>query len=373
MLTIKELNAEGGQKNIYPSNQRIKLDYTIEKAEDRIKEVRKILSNMERKPTNYQLEILTNYIEDAYTLKERKEHGLLNNNRRATINKRETSFEGLVEKFENGEDGVYNLINENKNLFLTPKVSISAKDVAEVPGLAELREAIEQMKEICDCAQGKDKFIAKKNLIDMQQTQYILKDNYQQPVHASNFIKTIASFSLDEHITLDENDEPISDGIVNYFDPKHVAAILANYSGLKQEADAHFESDFFYFLIDFDRIADAALQDFPVYEAIVTYKIDGMRNADIAERLLEEFGFTYSQSYLSVLWKHKIPEIIADKAKEQWLIYHYTFEDYGKWKKCSRCGQIKLMHNRWFSKNNDSEDGYYSICKCCRKKKGAKK
>jgi hypothetical protein len=33
----------------------------------------------------------------------------------ATINKRETSFEGLASQFENGEDGIYELITDNKN------------------------------------------------------------------------------------------------------------------------------------------------------------------------------------------------------------------------------------------------------------------
>lgn len=43
-----------------------------------------------------------------------------------TINKRETSFEGLVSKFENGEDGIYNMMLDNdKNVILTPKVSIT--------------------------------------------------------------------------------------------------------------------------------------------------------------------------------------------------------------------------------------------------------
>jgi len=32
-----------------------------------------------------------------------------------TINKRETSFEGLVGKLENGEDGIYNMVSDNKN------------------------------------------------------------------------------------------------------------------------------------------------------------------------------------------------------------------------------------------------------------------
>ena len=46
---------------------------------------------------------------------EKKEKKLLTENRMATVNKRETSFEGLVSQLENGEDGIYNLITENKN------------------------------------------------------------------------------------------------------------------------------------------------------------------------------------------------------------------------------------------------------------------
>jgi len=38
-----------------------------------------------------------------------------------TINRRETSFEGLVSKFETGEDGIYNMIINDKNVLLTPK------------------------------------------------------------------------------------------------------------------------------------------------------------------------------------------------------------------------------------------------------------
>ena len=50
---------------------------------------------------------------------------------------------------------------------------------------------------------------------------------------------------------------------------------------------------------------------------------------------------------------------------------HYTEEERGKWKRCSKCGQIKLANNRFFSKNNTSKDGWYSICKECRNKKGS--
>jgi hypothetical protein len=63
---------------------------------------------------------------------EKKEKKIITENRMATINKRETSFEGLVSKFENGEDGVYNLMTKNKNIIFQPKVTITKKDLEEI-------------------------------------------------------------------------------------------------------------------------------------------------------------------------------------------------------------------------------------------------
>lgn len=45
---------------------------------------------------------------------ERKRRKILTENRLTTVNKRETSFEGLVSQLENGEDGIYNLITDDK-------------------------------------------------------------------------------------------------------------------------------------------------------------------------------------------------------------------------------------------------------------------
>ena len=81
----------------------LKLDYSIPTQEGRVEYVNKILANLERKPTAKYLEILGSYIMDAMTKEERKASGILTENRMVTINKRETSYEGLVEKFENGE------------------------------------------------------------------------------------------------------------------------------------------------------------------------------------------------------------------------------------------------------------------------------
>jgi hypothetical protein len=60
---------------------------------------------------------------------------------------------------------------------------------------------------------------------------------------------------------------------------------------------------------------------------------------------------------------------LADQAKKDYLNWYFTIKEKGKWKKCSRCQEIKLAHNEFFSKNNSSKDGFYSICKCCRNQK----
>jgi uncharacterized OB-fold protein len=61
--------------------------------------------------------------------------------------------------------------------------------------------------------------------------------------------------------------------------------------------------------------------------------------------------------------------MIAATAKDRFLDWYYLSEERGVYKKCNRCGQIKLARNEYFSKNRTSKDGWYSICKECRNKK----
>ena len=61
--------------------------------------------------------------------------------------------------------------------------------------------------------------------------------------------------------------------------------------------------------------------------------------------------------------------MIAKQGENDYLIWYFTNVKKGIWKKCSRCGELKLAHNNFFSKNKTSKDGYYSICKDCRNTK----
>lgn len=348
-----------------------KLDYSIESPQERVKFVEKIIAETPPEQlTNRYLEILSDYIIFAMTKEERKQKRILTDNRMVTINKRETSFQGLVSKLENGEDGIYNMIANDKNIIFTPKISITQKDIDEIPGLKQLREAIDTVEKAEKAATGKRKYALKKQLIEMRQDQYTMKNAYRQPIYCMNIIKSFSKIDLDEKITITEDGEVKSNGLITFFNPKHISALLCNYSRLKEDVWSKFYSDSYFMMEDLDVLIEGTLKEkYPLYYDLVIFKIDGKSNAEIQTLLNERHGIKHSQEYISSLWRNKIPKLLAEQAQEDYLLWHFTIEEKGKWKKCSRCGEVKLAHNRFFSKNKTSKDGFYSICKCCRNKK----
>lgn len=74
----------------------MKLDYSLETPEERKELVEKIIAETPDLNSSY-LEVLADYLLIAAEKKERKEKKILTENRLATINKRETSFEGLAD------------------------------------------------------------------------------------------------------------------------------------------------------------------------------------------------------------------------------------------------------------------------------------
>lgn len=347
-----------------------KLDYTLESPEERKQLVEKILEECPN-PTPQYLETLADYLVLCMEKQEKKERKLLTENRMATVNKRETSFEGLVSQLENGEDGIYGMISNDKNQIFQPKVMITKKDVEEVPGLAQLREAIKMWEQKLKTASGRDAFIIKTAIIELRKDQYILKDAYRKPIIPKNITRSKHFIPLESDFDFDDEGYVIPEG-VSLCDPKVVSAILCNYSLMKQESWGEFEKDLWYLMQEFDEVADAALKDYPLYDRICEYKVDGLQNIDIQEKIQMEFGIKHSVEYISSLWRNKIPKLIASEAEDRLLNWYFLNEMKGKYKKCSRCGEIKLAHNKYFSKNKTSKDGFYSICKKCRNSKAKK-
>lgn len=345
----------------------LKLDYTLESPEERRELVEKILAETPN-PSEAYLETLADYLVLCMEKQEKKERKLLTDNRMATVNKRETSYEGLVSQLENGEDGIYNMMTNNKNTIFQPKVMITKQDVEEIPGMQQLRDAIKMWETKLKSASGREAFIIKSTIIELRKDQYILKNAYRKPIVPNKITRSRHDIPLEDDFWFDDEGYIVPEG-VSLCNPKVVSAILCNYSLCKQESWGEFEKDLWYLMDDFDRVADAALKDYPLYERIVEYKIDGLQNIDIQEKIQTEFGIKHSLEYISSLWRNKIPKIIASEAEDRLLNWYFMNEMKGKYKKCSRCGQVKLAHNKYFSKNKTSRDGFYSICKCCRNAK----
>ena len=347
----------------------IKLDYSLQTPEERNELVQRILNEQRDEPlSNAYLEVLADYLILCMEKQERRERNILTDNRMTTVNKRETSFEGLVSQFENGEDGIYNLMTEDKNQIFQPKVSITKKDLEEIEPLKQLREAIEYWEEKLKTTEGKDAFTIKRTLIELRKDQYVIKNAYRKPIVFTQAIKSKNFIPLEGEITLDEEGYCKSKGVV-LTDPAVCSAVLCNYSKLKQDSYDNFESDTWYLIYDFENVCDKALEKYPLYMRIVECKIDGMQNIDIQETLQMEFGIKHSLEYISSLWRKKIPALIASAAEDIYLDWYYMNVEKGQYKKCSRCGEVKLAHNKYFSKNKTSKDGFYSICKNCRNSK----
>ena len=345
----------------------LKLDYTLESPEERKQLVEKILEENPN-PSEAYLETLADYLVLCMEKQERKERRLLTENRMATVNKRETSFEGLVSQLENGEDGIYNMITNNKNVIFQPKVVITKADVEEIPGLKELREAIKYWETRLKTASGRDAYIIKSTIIELRKDQYIMKNAYRKPIVLNKLTRSKSTIALDDDFSFDDEGYIVPEG-VSFCDSKVCSAILCNYQDLKFGSEGAFDRDLYYVMHDFDNLLDDALKDYPLYQRITEYKIQGLQNIDIQEKIEAEFGIKHSLEYISSLWRNKIPKIIASEAEDQLLDWYFLDQMKGKYKRCSRCGQVKLAHNKYFSKNKTSKDGFYSICKSCRNAK----
>ena len=345
----------------------LKLDYTLESPEEIKQLVEKILEENPN-PSEAYLETLADYLVLCMEKQERKERRLLTENRMATVNKRETSFEGLVSQLENGEDGIYNMITNNKNVIFQPKVVITKADVEEIPGLKELREAIKYWETRLKTASGRDAYIIKSTIIELRKDQYIMKNAYRKPIVLNKLTRSKSTIALDDDFSFDDEGYIVPEG-VSFCDSKVCSAILCNYQDLKFGSEGAFDRDLYYVMHDFDNLLDDALKDYPLYQRITEYKIQGLQNIDIQEKIEAEFGIKHSLEYISSLWRNKIPKIIASEAEDQLLDWYFLDQMKGKYKRCSRCGQVKLAHNKYFSKNKTSKDGFYSICKSCRNAK----
>ena len=96
--------------------------------------------------------------------------------------------------------------------------------------------------------------------------------------------KMLEKINLSENITIDEDGKVHSDGLVSFFNPKHISALLCHYADIKEDAWSKFTSDSYYMMEDLDTVTDRALKDkYPLYYDLL---------------ILSHHIFSYLQLYL---------------------------------------------------------------------------
>ena len=358
----------------------MKLDYTLRDYNDRKRVVEDVLRSSHSTSSQY-LEHMADYLlftgDKGSTKTERvSEYPLVTKNREVTVSKRQVSYEELVDSAsENGGD--CDFLNasavSDKNRIMDHKDAITDDDLEQVPGLRKNAEIIESLKRQFNEAEGQKKYSLKKQIIDQYREQYVLRDSFRGGAGPKVVaVETFKSMTLpDEDIYVDEFGYPHAEGSASLLNPAFVSVLLRNYEDLKKESCADLESDVSLILMDLDRIMEKALRiEYPLYWLVLMLKIHKFPNEDVVQAVLEEFHVRHSEQYFSNIWNRKIPGLIAKQAQKEWILRHHDEIGFSEWKICSRCGQRKLKHPMFFSPNLSSADGYYTICKRCRRKSG---
>lgn len=350
------------------------LDYSITDPGERVRLVRDVIDDADPGAlTNRYLSRMADYILFAsdrnQTRAERdKSHPIVTRNRSVTISKRQTSLEDVIGGLENGEDGLYSIMNRDRDLILDNRDVITQDDVERIPGMADMMDVIGRLKSQLSRSTGRTRYAIKKQLIETWQQAYLLKASHDgSTAHARVMgqVREMAHVTLDEHVTFDECGEPVSDCLISLFDPTHISFLLSYYSALKQESWEELHGDMHWLLIDLECCVDSALRDRPEMYDILVWKVDGLSNDEIGEMVRRKYGSDHSNQYISTIWRQQIPRLVADEAKRLYIWWWYKTSGRGIWKSCSRCGRSMPAHPMYFSRNGGG--ALYSVCKDCRK------
>lgn len=357
----------------------MKLDYNLKTLDERKKLVQSIIDSGEDltdKQLGYMADYLLFVADPKQTGREKKKtHPIITKNRDVTISKRQVSLEDTISSLSNGEDGLYSMIVEDKNLLLDNRQPITQEDIDNIPGIKEKLETIDSLKEQLLRNSGTNRYVIKQQIISSWKEIYSIKSSYTNRVakaHMNSQIKYMAHMSLDENITIDENGMPQSDGVISLLRADHIAFLLKYYSKLKGECWEDVSSDMHFLLMDLeDLVEQTLLPDNEVLYDLLIWEIDGMTGAEIVRQMERKYGVVHSEQYFSTLWCKRIPKMVAETAQKKWLVWYYTYQhpEEAQWKICKTCGKKKLAHPLFFHKNT-SKDGFYSKCRDCRSKKG---
>lgn len=179
---------------------------------------------------------------------------------------------------------------------------------------------------------------------------------------STEFDYNFDTWYLDE----DGNEVEISKNTVLLSEPNTYKGLIANYYDLKDKYRDNFQNDMWYILAYFEELIEET--ELSKEENFVLGRI--MRDffrGEIVEEYEKEFGKSISMRTMSNWTSRIIPNKLLNTYLDSVNEWSYTYKLKGKFKKCSRCGEIKTINNnRFFSSDSKNKDGFRNVCKTCR-------
>lgn len=274
----------------------IKLDYHISSLEDRKRIVQDICGKAEHL-SSAQKKLLADYLlflgDAKQTTKERNhEYPIVTENRKKTTNKRESSFEEIASTLQNGEDGIYGLINEDRIQLMDPRERITKEDIENIPGIKEQLEIVDRLEEQFQREVGANKYKIKKQIIETYKDIYVIKESFKNisaKPKLNSQIQAIARMPLPEVVTLDKNNNIHVDG-VSLMDPECVTLLLTHYVKFKAASHEDFTSDMKYLLLDLEALVEKTLRDEPLLMDLLEMRVEGYTGEEIQQEMERTYG-----------------------------------------------------------------------------------
>lgn len=288
------------------------------------------------------LETLANYLlysPDGERLTQKVEYNFYKDKDQFKRRQKECSFN--FDDDVDHDEALDFLIDSNHNYLLETNQKVYAKDLKRFPALKEYQDIIdllvEKIKNMKIDTGNKKRYKVGSYIADLRKEQAELKS-------------MLAGTIIFKHVS--SIGEKLKDHDVDGFDFEAVKDMFLN-SNPKQ-------------LTPFGELIDV-LQDIlakiEVNEAekgiILLLLSENKANyAEIARKMDVSANFIHQT--VGKLRNKIIKEYM--RMYEDWF---YIGEDYGWYKTCSVCGEVKLLSGNYFRKDSNSSDGFRSICKKC--------
>lgn len=227
------------------------------------------------------------------------------------------------------------VVDPNENYRMEAETKITATDIREIAPVSDYQKLIDHIKTLPITGYGE---LRKLNKIayEMKKDQKWLKDYLYGTI-------------VFKHPTKDSS-EPDFEAF-DFFDKEHIQLLMkCSKTDLKTDVGCLLE--------DLDRLVAGA--GFTKVEQEVYWHL--RHNSKSLSSVANYMNLT--RQYVSQTYNNIIKKIIK-RYEIEYENWYYLSACKGKYKKCSRCGEIKLLTPNYFGKDSSKIDGFKYNCKLC--------